>query len=504
MVFTNLDCPKKIDASGQQKWRIVIDYRKLNDITVGASYPIPQISEILDELGQSKYFSTLDLASGFHQILINVEDAPKTAFSVPQGHYQFTKMPFGLKNAPATFQRLMNTALTGLQGIRCFVYLDNIVIYSHDLNSHIDNLSSVFQRLRNYNLKLQPDKCEFLRREVAYLGHQITKDGVNPNPEKVKAVTQFPTPKSPKDIKSFLGLVSYYRRFIANFSEIAKSLTQLLKKGVPFLWENQQQVAFDELKHKLTSAPILIYPDFSIPFILTCDASNYAVAAVLSQGPIGKDRPIAFASRTLNESEYPSSKLQRWHLKLIEYEYEIEYKKGKLNAATDALSRYPVNPVQPSDSGPIPSNSNQNEDNSTPQFSRLTLDDLDIQLHPDSLDLDYKLSSVDLLENDDSLPGIDDPPTPTTSDKSPDPIPNPSRDNNYSKFLKTMGNKDFNSITIVIIVFIMCFIIYKMYKTCIHKKIMKSKENKTPEFKDIELDDSNPSNINTGPSLRIG
>ncbi|CAK1603215.1 unnamed protein product [Parnassius mnemosyne] len=145
-------------------------------------------------------------------------------------------MPFGLKNAPATFQRLMNTALTGLQGIRCFVYLDDIVIYSHDLNSHIDNLSSVFHRLRNYNLKLQPDKCEFLRREVAYLGHQITKDGVKPNPEKVKAVTQFPTPKSPKDIKSFLGLVSYYRRFIANFSKIAKPLTQLLKKDVPFLW----------------------------------------------------------------------------------------------------------------------------------------------------------------------------------------------------------------------------------------------------------------------------
>lgn len=175
--------PKKLDASGQRKWRVVIDYRKLNDITVGDSYPIPQISEILDQLGQSKYFSTLDLASGFHQILMNEGDAPKTAFSVPQGHYEFTRMPFGLKNAPATFQRLMNTALAGLQDIRCFVYLDDIVIYSHDLPSHINNLEMVFRRLRDFNLKLQPDKCEFLRREVAYLGHIITEEGVKPNPD---------------------------------------------------------------------------------------------------------------------------------------------------------------------------------------------------------------------------------------------------------------------------------------------------------------------------------
>lgn len=386
--------PKKLDASGERKWRIVIDYRRLNDITVGDSYPIPQISEILDQLGQCKYFSTLDLASGFHQLLINEDDAPKTAFSVPQGHYQFNRMPFGLKNAPATFQRLMNTALSGLQGVRCFVYLDDIVIYSHDLSSHIENLSSVFQRLRDFNLKLQPDKCEFLRREVAYLGHVITENGVKPNPEKTKAVTEFPTPKSPKDIKSFLGLVSYYRRFIPDFSKIAKPLTLLLKKDSPFLWENKQQLAFDELKHKLTSAPVLIYPDFSKPFILTCDASNHAIGAVLSQGPDGQDRPIAYASRTLNKSESnysttekellaiifgcknfrpylygrkfriitdhrplkwlfnhkdPSSKLQRWRLKLEEYEYEIGYQKGKLNAAADALSRYPVNPIQNGD-----------------------------------------------------------------------------------------------------------------------------------------------------------
>ena len=226
--------PKKIDASGERKWRIVIDYRKLNDITIGDTYPIPNITEILDQLGKSKYFSTLDLASGFHQIKMSPEDAAKTAFSVPQGHFQFNRMPFGLQNAPSTFQRLMNTVLSGLQGERCFVYLDDIVIYSYDLKSHIENLSAVFEKLRNHNLKLQPDKCEFLRKEVGYLGHVITEDGVKPNPEKIKAVQNFPIPKCPKDIKSFLGLVSYYRRFMPEFSKTSKSLTSLLKKRYTF------------------------------------------------------------------------------------------------------------------------------------------------------------------------------------------------------------------------------------------------------------------------------
>ena len=423
--------PKKLDASGQQKWRVVIDYRKLNDVTIGDTYPIPQISEILDQLGNSKYFSTLDLASGFHQIPLDPADAAKTAFNIPQGHYEFTRMPFGLKNAPATFQRLMNTALSGLQGIRCFVYLDDIVIYSHNLQTQIENLKLVFQKLREFNLKLQPDKCEFLRREVGYLGHVITEEGVKPNPDKIKAVTQFSTPSSPKDIKSFLGLVSYYRRFIPDFSKIAKPLTSLLRKDTVFKWENQQQLAFDTLKRKLTTAPILCYPDFTKPFILTCDASNYSIAAVLSQGLIGKDKPIAFASRTLNKSESnysttekellaiifgcktfrpylygrkfqivtdhrplkwlfnhkdPSSKLQRWRLKLEEFEYEIIYRKGKLNSVADALSRYPVNPIYPEKpstddhSNSLDSITDFGNINLSPQSNDLNLDFNDLEI----------------------------------------------------------------------------------------------------------------------------
>ncbi|CAK1583272.1 unnamed protein product [Parnassius mnemosyne] len=214
--------PKKLDASGKRKWRIIIDYRRLNDITVSESYPLPLITDLLDQLGHSKYFTTLDLASGFHQIKMDPKDAPKTGFTIStnssmSGHYEFTRMPFGLKNAPSTFQRLMNTVLSGLQGLHCYVYLDDCIIYSHNLNEHMEKLKLVFNKLREYNLKLQPDKCEFLRREVTYLGHIITDKGVSPNPEKVKAVSQFPIPKSPKETKFFQGLIGYYRRFIDNF-----------------------------------------------------------------------------------------------------------------------------------------------------------------------------------------------------------------------------------------------------------------------------------------------
>jgi transposase InsO family protein len=509
--------PKKIDASGQRKWRIVIDYRRLNDITIGDSYPIPNIAEILDQLGKSKYFSTLDLASGFHQIKMAEQDAPKTAFSVPQGHFEFTRMPFGLKNAPSTFQRLMNSALSGLQGIQCFVYLDDIVTYSFDLESHIKNLSNIFDRLRHFNLKLQPDKCEFLRKEVSYLGHIITDDGVRPNPEKIKAVQEFPQPQCPKDIKSFLGLVSYYRRFIKDISKISKPLTNLLKKDTLFKWENEQQLAFERLKACLTSAPLLSYPDFSIPFVLTCDASNYAISAILSQGPVGSDKPIAFASRTLTKAECnysttekecvailfgtktfrpylygrhfkiitdhrplkwlfnhkdPGSKLVRWRLKLEEFDYEVEYKKGKINSNADALSRYPVNPVLPpidlpdddQTSGAAPSgvnpqsenNGNQNQLTSDDDFSPLTLEDLDIRLPSSPLDIDSNdLPSIDLLDNDDVPPEVQDtenmmPDIPNLQNDSPIPSTSPSEpltqtnhnsNQDYNDFLKAFLNR---------------------------------------------------------------
>ncbi|KAL6421494.1 hypothetical protein ACFW04_011246 [Cataglyphis niger] len=336
--------PKKPDSQGNKRWRMVIDYRSLNEKTIGDAYPLPNITDILDQLGSAKYFSVLDLTSGFHQIPMASKDAPKTAFSTPYGHYQFKRMPFGLKNAPATFQRLMDNVLSGLQGNELFVYMDDIVIYARSLKEHEVKFNKLMERLRKANLKLQPDKCEFLCREVAYLGHIIGADGT------------------------------------------AKPLTDLLKKNNTFNWQQRQTEAFNILRNALCSEPVLQYPDFTKPFVLTTDASGYAIGGVLSQGQIGKDLPIAYTSRVLNTAEQnystiekeclaiiyctnhfrpylygkkftiitdhkplvwlhsikdPSSRLWKWRTKLAEYEYEIQYKKGSLNNNADALSRNP-------------------------------------------------------------------------------------------------------------------------------------------------------------------
>lgn len=379
--------PKKADSKGNKRWRMVIDFRALNEKTLGDAYPLPNITDILDQLGSSKYFSVFDLASGFHQIPMHESDAQKTAFSTPYGHYQFNRMPFGLKNAPATFQRLMDQVLSGLQGTELFVYLDDIVIYSSSLTEHAAKFNKLAERLRKANLKLQPDKCEFLRKEVTYLGHVISETGVKPDPKKIEAVREFPRPRNHKNIKQFLGLAGYYRKFIPDFSRTAKPLTTLLKKDEPFIWSENQENAFTTLRDLLCTEPLLQYPDFTQPFVVTTDASGYAVGGILSQGPIGKDRPIAYASRLLNGAEInystiekellamvyctnhfrpyiygnkfklvtdhkplvwlnsvkdPTSRLMRWRLKLAEYEFEVLYKAGKTNVNADALSRNPT------------------------------------------------------------------------------------------------------------------------------------------------------------------
>jgi hypothetical protein len=385
--FPLLVVPKKLDASGKRKWRICVDFRKLNEITIGDSYPLPNIQDILDKLGRARYFTALDCASGYLQVPIAEEDRHKTAFSTANGHFEFKRMPFGLKSAPSTFQRMMNNVLSELIGDRCLVYMDDILIIGENLREHNQKLRGVFQKLREYNLKIEPDKCEFLKEELNYLGHVVTSEGVRPDENKIKAVVEFPTPKTQKDIKSFLGLAGYYRKFISDFSAIARPLTNLLKKENDWNWTEQEQASFDLLKFKLTNTPLLQYPDFSKPFILTTGASGYAIGAILSQGKLGEDKPVAYASRTLNKAELnyatvdkellaivwackhfrpylmgrkfhiitdhkgltwifnvkdPSSRLMRWKLLLEEYDYEIEYRAGKRNCNADSLSRYPV------------------------------------------------------------------------------------------------------------------------------------------------------------------
>lgn len=379
--------PKKPDSNGNKRWRMVIDYRGLNDKTVGDSYPLPNITEILDKVGGAKYFSVFDLASGFHQIGVDPEDQPKTAFSTPNGHYEYQRMPFGLKNAPATFQRLMDLVLSGLQGVELFVYLDDIVVYSSSLQQHGHQVRRLLRRLKEHGLTLQTDKCEFLRKEVTYLGHILSESGVKPNPHNLEAVRKFPSPSSKKNIKQFLGLAGYYRRFIPNFAEQARPMTKLLKKAVAFVWGEEQQKSFEELRDALCEEPVLQYPDFSRPFSLTTDASDHALGAVLSQGEKGEERPVNYASRTLSKAETnysttekeclavifainyfrpylygreftlytdhqalvwlhnvkdPSSRLTRWRLRLAEYNFRIIYKSGVTNTNADALSRNPV------------------------------------------------------------------------------------------------------------------------------------------------------------------
>lgn len=376
--------PKKPDKNGEIKYRICIDFRKINSISVGDSFPLPRIDDILDSLGKARYFTTLDMTSGYHQIKMSEEDQEKTAFSTSTGHYEYLRLPFGLKGAGATFQRLMNTTLSGLIGIYCFVYLDDIIIPAYDISDHNKKLRKVFDQFRQYNLKLSPGKCHFLRKEINFLGHSVSEKGLHPDPSKINCIKNSPTPKNQKEVKSFLAFASYYRRFLPNFAKIAQPLTNLLKKEVKFLWTDICENAFQNIKNLVTSPPILKFADFNKPFIITTDASNKAIGAVLSQGEIGKDLPISFASRVLNSAEInysvtekemlaicwavnhfrpyvfqtkflictdhkpiaqalriknPGSRLDRLRLKLEEYDYSIVYKPGKNNTNADYLSR---------------------------------------------------------------------------------------------------------------------------------------------------------------------
>lgn len=376
--------PKKMDNSGQKKWRIVIDYRKLNEVSIDDKFPIPNIENILDKLGRAQYFTTLDLAKGFHQILVAEEDRPKTAFSTPLGHYEYIRMPFGLKNAPATFQRLMNSVLKEFINNICVVYLDDILVFSTSLEEHIDSLKKIFNTLRKHNLKIQFDKCNFLAKETEYLGHVLTPEGVKPNPKKIDDIVKLHLPKTQKQIKSFLGVTGYYRKFIRDYAKVAHPMIKYLKKNSKIDSEDfNYGNAFEKLKRIITEAPVLQYPNFKKKFKLITDASAFAVGAVLQQD----GHPICYASRTLNKHECNYSttekellaivwainyfrpylygvkfdlltdhqplkwlfaktrgrdvnpRLYRWLLKLGEYDINIDYLKGKENNVADFLSR---------------------------------------------------------------------------------------------------------------------------------------------------------------------
>ena len=367
--------------------RLCVDYRALNQITVKNRYALPRIDDLMDQLQGARYFSKIDLRSGYHQVPIAPDDVPKTAFRTRYGHYEFRVLPFGLTNAPATFMRLIHDVLRPYLDQFVVAYLDDILIYSKTKHDHYEHLRTILELLRKQKLYAKPSKCEFLKEQLNFLGHLVSAKGITPDPEKLAVINDWPPLRSVKEVQSFLGLANYYRRFVPAFATIAKPLTMLLQKDVNFRWTDSEQASFDEIKRLLTSAQVLQLPDPQRPFIVSTDASNYAIGAVLQQrDEHGNIHPVAFESKTLNPAElrYPirekelraiihaldkwrpylfgnrviiqtdheslrylktqpklTPRLARWLDFLEEFDYEIQYKPGKDNVVPDAISRRP-------------------------------------------------------------------------------------------------------------------------------------------------------------------
>ena len=296
---SNLVVVKKKDGSS----RICVDYRQLNDKTAKDSYPLPNIDGCLDALGGANWFSTSDLRSGYYQVEVDPVDRPKTTFITRRGAFAFNVMPFGLCNAPATFQRLMDCVMFGLNFETCLVYLDDIIVFSADIDSHLQRLKLLFERLKLTNLKLKPSKCKLIQRSVKFLGYVVSDEGLSTDPDKVEAVANWPTPVKLREVRGFLGLCGYYRRFVRQFSDIAAPLHAMTKKNRVFEWTADCQKAFNMLKTCLVSSPVLSLPRDGGGYILDTDASEHGIGAVLSQVQDGEERVLAYASRLFSDAE---------------------------------------------------------------------------------------------------------------------------------------------------------------------------------------------------------
>lgn len=285
--------------------RFCIDFRRINQVTIPDKHPIPHPEDTLGALGGAKWFSTVDLKSGYHQILIRESDRPLTSFAVPgSGLWQFRRLPFGLINSGSVFERLMERVFRGLTYVTLLIYLDDIIVYSKTFEAHLENLREVFQRLKEANLKLNPKKCNLFCQKVAFLGHQVSEEGISMDPEKVRTIREWPQPRTVKEVRQFIGLASYYRKFIQSFATICKPLHQLTEKDQLFVWSPECQSAFENLKMLLTTAPVLSYinPEEN-GFILDTDASNVGIGAVLHQLQDGEEKVIGYFSKCLSKAE---------------------------------------------------------------------------------------------------------------------------------------------------------------------------------------------------------
>lgn len=382
--------PKK-GISTEKKWRMCIDYRKLNEKLIADRHPLPRIDDILDSFGRAKYFSVIDLYSGFHQVPLEENSRDCTTFSTEKGSYRWKVLPFGLNISPNSFSRMMNIAFAGLPPEKAFLYIDDIIVIGRTENEHLANLESVFKLLRYRNLKLNAEKCRFFQHEVTFLGHKCTSEGILPDNSKINSIKNYPRPHDKDPVKRFVAFANYYRKFINNFAEMAQPLSKLTSKKSEFIWNKEHQNAFEMLKNKLMNPQILQYPDFTKEFIIKVDASSLGCAGVLLQENKGIDMPVAYFSRTFQKGEQnkaiiekellaihhsilafrpyvygkkftvytdhkpliylftmknPTSKLVRIKLELSEYNFDILHIKGKDNIQADALSRIPFSEIQ--------------------------------------------------------------------------------------------------------------------------------------------------------------
>ena len=371
---------KKKDGSQ----RMCIDYRALNKLTIKNKYPLPRIDELLDRLHGAKIFTKLDLRSGYHQVRIHKGDEHKTAFRTRYGHFEFLVMPFGLTNAPATFMHLMQDIFRPLLDKFVIVFLDDVLIFSKNEEEHEQHVKEVLEILRKHKLYAKASKCEFFKKKISFLGHVVSGEGVSMEESKVKAIHEWPAPKNLTELRGFLGLAGYYRKFVQGFSRIASPMTQLLHKDTPYNWQDAQQVAFDALKTAVTTAPVLLSPNDTLPFTVFTDASGFAVGATLVQDQGNGPQPVAYMSRKMNDAErnypvheqeelsihtalkewrhylhgepfhvftdhrslthlftqpYQSKRQLRWMEFLSEFKFDITYIKGEQNVVADALSR---------------------------------------------------------------------------------------------------------------------------------------------------------------------
>lgn len=283
--------------------RLCVDYRRLNAVTVSDSYPLPRMDDLLQAAKRTSYMTTLDLRSGYHQVEVHERDRDKTTFVTPFGTFRYLRMPFGLKNAPGTFQRLIDQFRRGLSEVLILAYLDDIIVLSSTFDEHIKDLTLVFDRLKLFKLRVNREKCVFACSSVKYLGHLITPEGISVDPCKTEAISKRPPPRNVKEVQSFLQTASWYRRFINNFAAISRPLSDLTKKKSTWRWNTEQQTSFDTLKRLLVSAPILQQYDETQPYIIRTDSSNYALGAVLLQGQDADEHPIEYASRLLTPAE---------------------------------------------------------------------------------------------------------------------------------------------------------------------------------------------------------